>query len=110
MDLSGKEFTQKRYIDLADVQPTKDAYVLNDNGPAGGWYAVTQSMTLDKPLELEEDVNLILCDGVTLQCNDGVVVTGHAGRLDRGNAGEISLQGVGNVGNGSLEKSFTAHR
>ena len=41
-----------------------------------GWYAVDQSRQLGNRLEINGDVNLILCDGVELTLTSGIHVTG----------------------------------
>ncbi|MBD5137701.1 MAG: hypothetical protein HDT39_17475, partial [Lachnospiraceae bacterium] len=40
-----------------------------------GWYVVTGTVTIEKPITVSGDVNLILADGCTLNAEQGIVVT-----------------------------------
>ena len=47
---------------------------LSDNGGAPAWFLLSESKTLDKRLEIEGSVNLVLQDDCTLTANSGVHV------------------------------------
>ena len=39
---------------------------------SGGWYVVSSNVTISSPVDVLEEVNLILCDGVELKAQEGI--------------------------------------
>ena len=75
------------YINLkGDREVRRDATMLSsqDNltlggGISGGWYAVSGTVNIQKRINVTSEVNLILCDGATLNAKQGIFVPGRAG-------------------------------
>ena len=76
VDENGKTFTCSDYTDIATVKSEKC------NSLWEGWYVVKSNRSFpDYTLDIHGDVNLILCDGVTLNCEHGIRNSKNLGSL-----------------------------
>ena len=60
---------QQGPVTCTKLKPSDEEVNLGD-----GWYAVTENITYKKRMNITGKVNLILCDGVTLQASKGIFV------------------------------------
>ncbi len=67
----GQEVSCVEYALLADYEENELRFGSADEE---SWYVVKGTTEIDKPIFLDGDVNLILCDGATLKANQGIVV------------------------------------
>ncbi|WP_405358527.1 phosphatidylinositol-specific phospholipase C domain-containing protein [Ruminococcus sp.] len=72
-------------------------FTLSESGASGGWYAAQKDFGGDRTgLVIDGDVNLILCDGVTLKLYDGI-------KVPQGSSLTIWAQSTDAMTRGSLE-------
>ena len=93
VDEKGKTDYVKIYKDISEI-PT--------DGSASGWYAVTESFTLSERLTIKNNVNLILCDGMTLTCSKGIQLSGGSLTIWGQAGGTGSLDAYAEEGNAGI--------
>lgn len=101
---------------------------LREGGVHGGWYAVKDSVTINERIRISGNVNLILCDGGSLDAPKGITSTqgnnltiwqqqGGSGKLTAGTASpnNAAIGGTGNnsgritINGGNITAAGSAH-
>ena len=72
--LNGVSTVRKKCIEL-----TGDMTDWNDSGAEDGWYVVRQDVTMNGPIHIRREVNLVLSDGTKLNAPKGIIVDNEAG-------------------------------
>ena len=71
IDENDTPYSQVIFTELNHVKvPDENGVTLS--GSNGGWYAVTNDVDYENRITIDGDVNLILCDGATLNANSGI--------------------------------------
>ncbi len=93
VDDNGSPMEATRYSGIGEM-PT--------DGTASGWYAVTEDRTISGRLIINGDVNLILCDGKTLDCIEGIQLSGGSLTVWGQQGGSGMLKAAGKNGNAGI--------